>query len=110
MAQMARIVGERSAPLGLADLQRSRCKPDVAAGLKLSNNLDGNQFGAATGVLDGFNRVFGSEPSHSQGQFAVGSSLDGSAVDALHILRRARAGAVDSYKELGVCHVSPFQA
>jgi hypothetical protein len=68
----------------------------------LRGNLHVHQFRIASGILNGFHRVFRSEAAHHQREFAVRGRLNGRPIDALDVLRGARAAAVDFHNELGV--------
>ena len=93
------------------DLQeRILCALGPAAEKMLGANLDGDQLWVAARILNGLDCVFGRESPHNQCQLAVGCGLDGSAVDALHVFRSARAAPVHFHKKLGVFHVFSLQA
>lgn len=68
-------------------------------------HLDRHQLWIAAGILDGFDRIFRSEPAHRKRQLAIGRGLDGSPVNTLHIFGSACAAAVYSHKKLRVGHV-----
>ena len=70
----------------------------------LGRDLDAHQFGSAAGILDQFGSVFRCVLSHDQGQLALGCHLDGSAINALHILRGLRTSTADSNKKLEAAH------
>jgi hypothetical protein len=62
-------------------------------------------------MLDGFNRVFGGEFSHQQGQLAVGCHLYGCPIYPLHVDRGARTTMAHSYNKSDVLHdISPARS
>src|ERR1700722_8608093 len=75
----------------------------------LGANLDRDQLGSASGVLDRLDRVFRRVSAHRQRQLAVGGCLNGGPVNALHVFGSAGAAAVYSHKKLRVSHGFPFQ-
>jgi hypothetical protein len=83
-------------------------RPEDSRPILLSANLDGDQLGGATGVLDGLDCVFGCESAHRQRQLAVGGGLNGSPIDALHVFRSAGTAAVYPYKKLRIGHGFSF--
>ena len=54
--------------------------------------------------MDGFDRVLGCESSHNERQLPVGSGLDGSQINPLHVLRGVSAAAIYFHYKFGVLH------
>jgi hypothetical protein len=54
--------------------------------------------------LDGFDSILGRESSHNERQLPVGSGLDGSQVNPLHVLRGVSAAAIYFHYKFGVPH------
>jgi|SRR5216684_3759764 len=72
------------------------------SGLWLGADSHGNR--ATAGTLDGFDRVLGCESSHNERQLPVGSGLDGSQVNPLHVLRGVSAAAIYFHNKFRVFH------
>src|ERR1700740_1884656 len=79
------------------------CSPSSAQ--VLGTDLYRYQFRAATRVLKRLDGIFSSESAHQQGQFPVGSHLEGSAIDPLHISGAASTPSVHFHNKLDVLHV-----
>jgi len=70
----------------------------------LGPNLHRLQLRDTTGVLQGFDGVFGRESAHHLGQLAVGCHVDWCRIDPLHVLGSATA-SVYFHEKLDVCHI-----
>jgi hypothetical protein len=54
--------------------------------------------------LDGFDSILGRESSHNERQLPIGSGLDVSQVNPLHVLRSVSAAAIYFHYKFGVPH------
>jgi hypothetical protein len=72
----------------------------------LGANPDRHQLWVAVGILHGFDCVFRREPSHYQGQLAIGCRLDRKSVDAQDVLRSVSTATVYFHYKLDVFHDS----